>query len=229
MMILVVEDEEALRHMIADHLRSEGYGIYCAGDGEEALSLWREHQPDLIILDVMLPLLSGWEVLKKVRSADHTPIIMLTARADEIDKLMGLEMGADDYITKPFSPREMAARVRAVLRRSNGGDPRHFITLGNLKVDMQRFEALMDHQPLQLTGTEFKILLLLAENPGQVFSRLQILERVYGDIYEGYERTVDTHINNLRRKMEAISATGVKIKTVYGVGYKITDEENNHV
>jgi two-component system OmpR family response regulator len=223
--LLVVEDEEQLRKMVCEHFASEGYITLEAADGEEALDIWQQCRPDLVILDVMLPVRSGIEVLQTIRREDNTPVIMLTARVEEIDKLLGLEMGADDYITKPFSPRELSARVKAVMRRSNNSLPdKHLLSLGSLKVDIHRMEAYYNGHLISLTGTEFRILLIFIENPGQVFSRLQILERIYGDIYEGYERTIDTHINNLRRKMEALSVENISIKTVYGVGYKLLQE-----
>lgn len=223
--LLVVEDESQVRKMLCEHLSSEGYITIEAEDGAEALRKWQEHRPDLVLLDVMLPARSGLEVLKEIRRKDSTPIIMLTARVEEIDKLLGLEMGADDYITKPFSPRELSARVKAVLRRANGNlTDKHLLTLGSLKMDIHRMEAYYKGQLISLTGTEFRILLIFLESPGQVFSRLQILERIYGDIYEGYERTIDTHINNLRRKMEALLVEDISIKTVYGVGYKLVQE-----
>jgi len=225
-LLLVVEDEKHLSNMLNKHFKAEGFEVILASDGEEALKLWTQRKPDLVVLDIMLPVISGLEVLKKIRSTDETPVIMLTAKAEQIDKLLGLEMGADDYITKPFSPRELTARVKAVLRRSQRSINRHIVVIGNLKIDINRFEAYINDYLLSLTTTEYKILLMLSENPGQVFSRLQILERIYGDIYEGYERTVDTHINNLRRKIEEIPDQNIIIKTVYGVGYKIVKENN---
>jgi len=224
-LLLLVEDEESLRSMLREHFLSEGFQVVEARDGQEAIRLWDEFRPALIVLDIMLPAMSGIEVLKQVRSADNTPIILLTARADEVDKLLGLELGADDYISKPFSPRELSARVRAVLRRTQRGDEVMVATYKNLKLDISRFEVYLGSTLLPLTSTEFKILSLLVEHPGQVFSRLQILERTLGDIYEGYERTIDTHISNLRRKMESVTPQDVKIKTVYGVGYKLMGEE----
>ncbi len=224
-LLLVVEDEDQLRKIISEHFISEGYQTIEASNGEEALRLWEEYRPDLVILDIMLPLKSGMEVLKEIRALDNTPVIMLTARVEEIDKLLGLEMGADDYITKPFSPRELSARVKAVLRRSNSiPAERNTLNFAGLRVDIHRMEAYFNNQLISLTGTEFRILLIFMENPGQVFSRLQILERIYGDMYEGYERTIDTHINNLRRKMEAAAVENILIKTVYGVGYKLVEE-----
>lgn len=224
-LLLLVEDEESLRLMLREHFISEGFAVIEARNGQEALKMWSEQKPALIVLDIMLPVVSGIEVLKQVRGRDNTPIIMLTARADEVDKLLGLELGADDYLSKPFSPRELSARVRAILRRSQRGDNIMQTTFSKLTINVNRFEAYLGANLLPLTATEFKILLLLIEHPGQVFSRLQILERTLGDIYEGYERTIDTHISNLRRKMEAVSPQDVKIKTVYGVGYKLVEEE----
>lgn len=224
-LILLVEDEKKLRDMVAQHLRQEGFAVALAGDGVEALRLWQDMKPDLMVLDLMLPSLSGWEVLKRIRQKSNTPVIMLTARADEVDKLLGLELGADDYITKPFSTRELSARIKAVLRRSRPAVETALVSYRDLSIDPERMEVLVGEVPLQLTGTEFKILLLLAENPGQVFSRLHILERVFGDMYEGYERTIDTHISNLRHKMDAAAVSEVGIKTVYGIGYKLAAGE----
>jgi len=224
-LILLVEDEKKILDMLSKHLREEGFGVALATDGLEALQIWQDIKPDLIVLDLMLPGLSGWEVLKRIRQKNNTPIIVLTARADEVDKLLGLELGADDYITKPFSPRELALRIKAVLRRSRPNEPITNISFSNLSINPERLEALIGDTPLALTPTEFKILLLLAENPGQVFSRLHILDRVFGDIYEGYERTIDTHISNLRHKIEATGKSEVSIKSVYGIGYKLVAEE----
>lgn len=223
--ILLAEDEKKLRDMTAQHLKQEGYKVALAADGLEALHLWQEIKPDLLVLDLMLPNLSGWEVLKRIRQKHDTPVIVLTARADEIDKLLGLELGADDYITKPFSTRELSARIKAVLRRSRPNEQSSLISFYNLSLDPERMEVFIGEVSMQLTATEFRILMLLAENPGQVFSRLHILERVFGDMYEGYERTIDTHISNIRHKIEAAAISQVSIKTVYGIGYKLTAGE----
>ncbi len=222
--LLIVEDENQIKNLLVQHFTAEGFRVLTAGDGLEAVESFQAFGPDLVILDIMLPQLSGMEVLKRIRAVDNTPVIMLTARGDEIDKLLGLELGADDYMSKPFSPRELSARVRAVLRRSKGGEEKITAAVKGLKVDFLRQEITLNNEVLNLTTTEFKVLALLAEHPGQVFSRLQILERIYGDIYEGYERTIDTHINNLRRKMEAVGESGVRVKTVYGAGYKLLEE-----
>lgn len=222
---MLVEDEKKIRDMLSKHLRQEGFRVALATDGIEALQIWQDIKPDLIVLDLMLPGLSGWEVLKRIRQKNNTPVIVLTARADEVDKLLGLELGADDYVTKPFSPRELALRIKAVLRRSHPNEQITNVSFSNLSINPDRLEALIGDTPLALTPTEFKILLLLAENPGQVFSRLHILDRVFGDIYEGYERTIDTHISNLRHKIEATGKSEVSIKAVYGIGYKLVAEE----
>ncbi len=222
---MLVEDEKKIRDMLSKHLRQEGFRVALATDGIEALQIWQDIKPDLIVLDLMLPGLSGWEVLKRIRQKNNTPVIVLTARADEVDKLLGLELGADDYVTKPFSPRELALRIKAVLRRSHPNEQITNVSFSNLSINPDRLEALVGDIPLALTPTEFKILLLLAENPGQVFSRLHILDRVFGDIYEGYERTIDTHISNLRHKIEATGKSEVSIKAVYGIGYKLVAEE----
>ncbi len=226
--ILLIEDEEQLRKMLVEHLQADGFDVIEAGDGQKGLEKWRQEQPDLLLLDIMLPVLSGLEVLKKIRTLADTPVIMLTARSDEIDKLLGLELGADDYVSKPFSPRELTARIRAVLRRTAGHEEKSRQVIKGLNIDLNRYEAVLMNEPLPLTNTEFKILALLAEHPGQVFSRLQILEQVYGDVYEGYERSIDTHINNLRRKIEAVPDHEVLIKSVYGVGYKLVEAEQAH-
>jgi two-component system OmpR family response regulator len=223
--ILLVEDENKIRDMVAQHLRQEGFKVAMADDGIAALQIWEDIKPDLLVLDMMLPRLSGWEVLKKIRQKNNTPVIVLTARADEVDKLLGLELGADDYMTKPFSPRELSARIKAVLRRSRPADQNSSVNFYNLTIYPEKLELYIGDTALALTATEFKILLLLAENPGQVFSRLHILERVFGDMYEGYERTIDTHISNLRHKIEAADQSQVSIKTVYGIGYKLVAED----
>lgn len=224
--ILLVDDEEKITHMVSRYLSSEGYQVREAGNGQEALHLFERERFDLVVLDIMLPQLSGLEVCKRLREQSDIPIIMLTARGEEIDRLLGLELGADDYISKPFSIRELSARIRAVLRRSRLAVRREnsdVLQVGNVKLELSRYELTVQDQPVSLTPTEFKLLSALAMNPGQVFSRLQLLERVYGDIYEGYERSIDTHMSNLRKKLEKLGSSAV-IHTVYGVGYKLEEE-----
>ncbi|MGE5421968.1 MAG: response regulator transcription factor [Ignavibacteriales bacterium] len=223
--ILVVDDEPKIVDVLADFLISEGYKVITAATGPEAAALAASADPDLILLDVMLPDQNGFEVCRLIRKDSNVPIIMLTAKSEEIDKLMGLEFGADDYITKPFSLREVAARIRAVLRRTEQAPSPtgSLLQVGPLTLDVSRYEAWVDGNLLVLTATEYKILHFLAVNAGQVLSRLQILETVFGDAYEGYERSIDTHISNIRKKIDPDPAKSSFIRTVYGVGYKLAD------
>ncbi len=225
--LLLVDDEVKILDMIDNYLKREGFETARASNGNEALELFRSQSFDLIVLDLMLPELDGLEVCKEIRRFSEVPIIMLTAKNDEIDKLLGLELGADDYIGKPFSLRELTARIKAVLRRSKNHSPAvTTIKVNNLRLEPSRFELYVDDTLLTLTPTELKIMYALLEYPGQVFSRLQLLERAYGDIYEGYERSIDTHISNLRRKLEK-TASQISIKSVYGIGYKVEREDSS--
>ena len=216
--ILVVEDEPKIVDVVRLYLEREGFEVLAANDGATGLRRFRQEKPDLVILDLMLPVMDGLEICRTIRREASTPIIVLTARDEEVDKIVGLELGADDYITKPFSPRELVARVRAVLRRValEAAAPPERIALGELLIDPQRHEALWHGQPVLLTPTEFRILWALAEHPGRVFTRLQILDITQGEAYEGYERTVDAHIKNIRHKIDESI-----IVTVRGVGYKM--------
>ena len=223
--VLVVDDDPRIVQLLTSYLQRDGYKTLIAGDGEEALRVAQKQKPDLVLLDIMLPDKDGIEVCRTIRHESDVPIIMLPARAEEADKLVGLELGADDYVTKPFSPREVVARVRALLRRAaapkDKGTP---IVLGGLTIDPGRFQAKCHGALLDLTPMEFKILEAMARHPGRVYSRLQLLELAQGDAYEGYERTIDTHIKNLRRKLEARSEVeGCKVSTVFGVGYKLEE------
>jgi len=221
--ILIIEDEDKIIEMTANYLKNEGFDVIFAIDGPTGLEVFRNSAPDLVLLDIMLPGMNGLDVCRELRKFSRVPIIMLTAKADEVDKLLGLEFGADDYITKPFSLRELTARIRAVLRRYNPGDPPDhddIITAGSLRVNLNTREVQVEGKPVTLTPTEFNILSMLIKNPGRVFSRLQILESALGDAYEGYERSIDSHISNLRHKIETDSANTRFIQTVYGVGYK---------
>jgi DNA-binding response OmpR family regulator len=229
--ILVVEDERKIGSMVRAYLEREGYLVREAFDGHQALEAFQREIPDLIVLDLMLPGLDGLEVCREIRRSSAVPIIMLTARDEDADKLVGLELGADDYITKPFSPRELVARVRAVLRRAYPSDTlvssQARLVLGNLALDEDRFEAACHGHPLALTPSEFRILAALARAPGRVFSRAQLLDVALGERYEGYERTIDVHVKNLRRKLAAAGAgEGCAIVTVHGIGYKL--QEPNH-
>lgn len=220
--ILVVEDEEKIKEMVASYLASEGFQVKTAATGPEALQLLERHNFDLVVLDWMLPGLSGLEVCKQVRQKSDVPIIMLTARSEEVDKLLGLELGADDYITKPFSLRELVARIKVVLRRSKGQETsrQEELTIGDLYINFTTREVRVDQREIELTPTEFALLSVMARHPGRVFSRMQLLDLALGEAFLGYERSVDTHISNLRKKIEKDPANPEYILTVYGVGYK---------
>lgn len=225
-LILVVDDEEGIRNLVRQYLETEGYRVLAASDGQSAVEAVHKHAPDLVVLDVMMPGRDGWSVCREVRSNSTTPVIMLTARADEADKLLGLELGADDYLTKPFSVRELAARIRTVLRRSRGEHsltaPTDRVEFGPLAIDFDAGEVVVDGEPVALTATEFKLLSTLARKPGRLFSRTQLLEIVMGSYYEGYERSIDTHISNVRKKIEPDPAAPRWILTVHGLGYKFS-------
>jgi two-component system, OmpR family, alkaline phosphatase synthesis response regulator PhoP len=225
--ILVVDDEPAISQIARDYLERAGFRVISAGDGTSALRLARAERPALLVLDLMLPGMDGLDVTRALRQDVATrrmPIIMLTARVEETDRLVGLELGADDYITKPFSPRELVARVRAVLRRSEGeAVAGGVVHIGELSIDFERRSVRRAGEPVELTGTEFALLAVLAREPGRPFTRTQLLELVYDVSYSGFDRTVDAHIKNLRRKLQA-GAQGVQyIVTVYGVGYKFME------
>jgi two-component system, OmpR family, alkaline phosphatase synthesis response regulator PhoP len=220
-LILIVDDEPSIIQLARMYFERDGFRVQESGDGEAALEAVAKHRPALIVLDVMLPKLDGFEVCRKLRAGgDQTPIIMLTARDEDIDKILGLELGADDYLTKPFNPRELIARVKAILRRSDGkqqanGQP---IRRGDLMIDPASREVRVASRTLELRTQEFDLLLTLAEQPGRVFSREQLLQLAWGFDYYGQTRTVDVHIAHLRKKLEGAT---VKIETVTGVGYKL--------
>ncbi|MEW5866421.1 MAG: response regulator transcription factor [Bacillota bacterium] len=219
--ILVVEDEESVRELVRMYLENEGFRVETASDGEEALNKVKANTPDLIVLDVMLPKFDGWTVCKEVKKTSSVPIIMLSARAEEFDRVLGLELGADDYIPKPFSPREMVARVRAVLRRT-GSNPEaggRVITYLDLTIDHDASRVVIRDKEVAMTPKEFELLWFLACHPGRVYSREQLLEEVWGYEYLGDARTVDTHIKRLREKLHA-NDEATYIKTVWGRGYK---------
>ncbi|MDP2931661.1 MAG: response regulator transcription factor [Chloroflexota bacterium] len=223
--ILVVDDEKKIVAIVRAYLEREGYQVMTAYEGKSALELARRQSPDLIILDLMLPEISGWDVCRTLRKGSDVPIIMLTARDETTDKIVGLELGADDYVTKPFDPKELVSRVKAVLRRSEGRTaPGGRLKVADLTIDLDRRLVRRGDKDIQLTSLEFDLLRVLAENPGRVYSRLQLLDRVQGDAYEGYERTIDSHIKNLRKKIEPDPGHPRYIATVHGVGYKL--EEN---
>jgi DNA-binding response OmpR family regulator len=223
--ILVVDDDRKTVDLIRLYLEKDSYRVLCAYDGRQALDLSRRRQPGLIILDLMLPRVDGLDVCRILRSETKVPIIMLTAKTTEEDKLVGLDLGADDYVTKPFSPRELVARVRAVLRRVHNDEedgPGELI-FGNMVVDFIRHEARVDGESIHLTPKEFRLLETMARQPGRVFSRLELLEHAFGFDYGGFERTVDVHVMNLRKKIEPDPADPTYIHTVYGLGYKFEE------
>jgi two-component system alkaline phosphatase synthesis response regulator PhoP len=223
--ILVVDDEPKIVKQARDYLERSGFRVVTAGDGKTALAQARHERPDLIVLDLNLPEMDGLDVCRALRRESDVPIIMLTARVDETDRLIGLELGADDYITKPFSPRELVARVRAVLRRVQGGVHQPgLVRAGDLEIDLHGHRVTRTGEPIDLTRSEFNLLALLAQHPGQTFTREQLLSRLHGVAYDGYDRSVDAHVKNLRHKLEPDPSEPRYVLTVYGVGYKFTDE-----
>jgi two-component system, OmpR family, alkaline phosphatase synthesis response regulator PhoP len=223
--ILVVEDDRAILRLLQDYLRQAGFAVVTAEDGDQALTSVRNANPDLIVLDLGLPGKDGLDVIREVRRIGTTPIVIVTARGDETDRVLGLELGADDYVVKPFSPREVVARVRAVLRRSTQpGEPNDLIRIGDIVLDMPRMRITVGEAPIELTVTEFQLLATMARRPGRVFTRGQLLDAVRGIAFEGYERAIDAHIKNIRRKIEPDSAKPRYIQTVYGVGYRFAED-----
>jgi two-component system alkaline phosphatase synthesis response regulator PhoP len=224
--ILVVDDEPKILKTVRAYLENAGFRVVTAGDGQMALTVYRHEKPALVILDLGLPGMDGLDVARTLRRDSNVPIIMLTARVDEADKLIGLELGSDDYVTKPFSPRELVARVRAVLRRT-GGEREEApvpIVAGDVAIDIERRQVTVSGQPVELTPTEFDLLVVLARHPGRVFTRLELLDRVQGYAFEGYERTVDAHVKNLRQKIEPDPKQPRYLLTVYGVGYRFAEQ-----
>jgi len=224
--ILIVDDDRKIVNLVRAYLEKDGYRVLTAHDGLQALGLARQQQPDLMVLDLMLPGIDGLDVCRLLRGEGNTvPIIMLTAKTTETDKLIGLDLGADDYVTKPFSPRVLLARVRAVLRRVGEEEyegPSE-VRFKGLVVDFVRHQVQVRGKPVALTPTEFKLLEVLIREPGRAFSRLELLDRVFGYNFEGFERTIDVHVMNLRRKIEADRQNPTYIKTVYGMGYKFAE------
>jgi DNA-binding response OmpR family regulator len=219
--ILIVDDEQKIIEIVRAYLEREGFRVVTAFDGEAALKTFRQEKPDLIVLDLMLPKMSGQDVCRAIRKESEVPIIMLTARDEMTDKIVGLELGADDYLTKPFEGRELVARVKAILRRSEPRIAIPVIKAGDIVIDTERRQISVRERLVELTTTEFELLRLLAAHPGRVFSRAELLDRLQGDAYEGYERTIDSHIKNLRRKIEPDPDRPSYIHTIYGAGYKL--------
>jgi DNA-binding response OmpR family regulator len=223
--ILVVEDEPKIATLVRDYLEHAGFEVVTSGDGERALAEARRMRPDLVVLDLGLPGRDGLDVTRALRSFSSVPIVMLTARGEEADRIVGLELGADDYVVKPFSPREMVARVRAVLRRTSGGDGGRpeIIRVGEVEIDLPRMRVHVAGREVKLTATEFELLVTLARQPGRVFTRGQLLDALHGLALESYERAIDAHVKNLRKKLEPVPGRPRYLLTVHGVGYRFAD------
>jgi DNA-binding response OmpR family regulator len=225
--VLIVDDEPAIVRLVRDYLERAGFEVSTAANGEDALHLFAREHPDLVILDLSLPVIDGLDVARAIRRAGDVPIIMLTARTEEADRVAGLELGADDYVTKPFSAREIVARVRAVLRRAQTAAMRDDIVRvgGSIVLDVPRMEVQVDGRDAVLTATEFQLLLHMARQPGRVFTRAQLLDSVHGVAVESYERAIDAHVKNIRRKIEKDPRSPHHLQTVFGVGYRLVDGE----
>ena len=222
--ILVVEDELKIARLVRDYLVEAGFEVVTESDGPGAVATTRREKPDLVVLDLGLPTMDGYDVTRTIRRQSSTPIVMLTARSDETDRVIGLELGADDYVVKPFSPRELVARVRAVLRRSTGEMAPELLRTGDIVINLPNRSVARGGEPIDLTNTEFELLVTLVDQPGRVFTRSQLLDALHGVSFESYERAIDSHIKNLRKKLEEDPKAPRYIKTVYGVGYKLDDE-----
>jgi two-component system alkaline phosphatase synthesis response regulator PhoP len=229
--ILVVDDDPQIVRLLRAYLEQDGFRVLVAYAGSEAMRLLRSERPDLVLLDLMLPERDGWDITRIVRNDPvlaQTPIIMLTARVEDEDKIVGLDLGADDYVAKPFNPREVLARVRAVLRRAQGEvAPPRIVETGPLRIDLDRHQVQVDGQPVRLTPTELSLLQVLVRQPDRAMTRLELIERGLGYSYEGLERTVDSHIKNLRSKLDQVGGTGLGlalIETVFGVGYRLRSQ-----
>jgi len=224
--IVVIDDEQSVREVVRAYLEKDGFTVFVAADGRDGLKLAERHQPDLIVLDLMLPDVSGEEICRDIRGRSDVPILMLTAKASEDERVEGLLLGADDYLVKPFSPRELVARVRAVLRRTQGVESPLVAVLrfdeGRLEIDTVKRSVRRDGEAIELTPNEYKLLLALARYPGRVYSRFELVNRVQGYDYEGYERTIDVHVKNLRKKLEPDPGKPRYVETVTGVGYRLS-------
>ena len=223
--ILLVDDEPEILEICRDYIKASGFDVVTAKDGAQGLSAARREKPDLIVLDVMMPEMDGLDLCRHLRRDGNVPIIMLTARVEETDKIVGLELGADDYMTKPFSPRELVARVKVVLRRVSGDAAAEMIRVGNVSLDRAHYEVQIGKRTVQLTPTEFEIMATLMSQPGRIFSRTQLLNAAHGVAFESYERAIDSHIRNLRHKLEPDEL----IVTVHGVGYKFYAEQSRSI
>ncbi|PKQ37211.1 MAG: DNA-binding response regulator [Actinobacteria bacterium HGW-Actinobacteria-1] len=222
--VLVVDDNAKIVEVLSAYLKSEGFDVRTAADGPSAVASVAEQRPDIALLDIMLPGIDGIELTRRFQREYDLPIILVTAKTEEIDRLIGLEIGADDYVSKPFSPREVVARVKAVLRRVDGShipDAPSAIEVGDMRIDNERREVTIAGEVVELTRTEFELLATMASHPGRVYGRLQLLEAVSGDAFEGYERTIDAHVKNLRKKIGDDPRNPRYVRTVFGVGYKV--------
>ncbi|NND03177.1 MAG: response regulator transcription factor [Acidimicrobiia bacterium] len=223
--VLIVEDEIKIARLVRDYLHQAGFDVVEATDGPSGLAMARSQKPDMIVLDLGLPGMDGLDVTRQLRATSSVPIIMLTARTEESDRIVGLELGADDYVDKPFSPKELVARIRAVMRRADatlgGGET---VTVGDLSIDLPKRRVTVGRETIELTTTEFDLLLTLARQPGRIYTRAQLLDAMHGVSFESYERSIDAHIKNLRRKIEPDPKRPSRVLTVYGVGYKYADE-----
>jgi two-component system, OmpR family, alkaline phosphatase synthesis response regulator PhoP len=223
--VLVVEDESRIARLVRDYLEHAGFEVAVAGDGEVALAETRRARPDLVVLDLGLPGRDGLDVARSLRRTSNVPIVMLTARGEETDRVVGLELGADDYVVKPFSPRELVARVRAVLRRTEaaGAGGAEVLRVADIEVDLPRMRVAVGGRPVELTPTEFQLLATMAREPGRVFTRGQLLDAVHGVAFESYERAIDAHVKNIRRKLEPDPHAPRYLLTVHGVGYRLAE------
>ena len=223
--VLIVDDERHIVELVALYAKQAGYDVLQAHDGATALDLAAREQPTIVVLDLMLPQINGWDVCKRLRQKSDVPIIMLTARSDDVDKIVGLELGADDYLTKPFNPRELISRIKAILRRTNKEDARNDVAVlqvGQLQIDANKREVTVAGHPIKLRAKEFELLAFLAANATRVFTREKLLETVWGFDFAGETRTVDVHVAQLRKHLQSVNVdSGVEIETVFGVGYKL--------
>lgn len=223
--ILIVDDEPSIHEVVRAYLERDGFIVYSATDGREGLELAMSKRPQLVVLDLMLPDITGEEIARRLRERSDVPILMLTAKTSEEQRVAGLQLGADDYLTKPFSPRELVARVKAILRRAGGGEMPLVDLIrfdsGRLEIDSVRHEVRIDREPVDLTPTEYKLLLALAQYPGRAYSRFELINRVQGHDFEGYERTIDAHVKNLRHKIEPDPHKPRYVETVQGIGYRL--------
>lgn len=221
--VLVVEDELKIARLVKEYLSEAGFDVLTAASGPAAVTAARSEKPDLVVLDIGLPGMDGYDVTRAIRSTSSTPIVMLTARSDETDRIIGLELGADDYVVKPFSPREVVARVKAVLRRTTGALAHETLKVGDLQIDIARRQVEVAGRVVDLTTSEFELLRILASQPGRVFTRGQLLDALRGVSFDSYERAIDSHVKNLRRKLEPDPRNPAFILTVYGTGYRMAD------